>query len=194
MAVKKKSEANAGGASATGAVTAQLITVDAGKLSRGLKTTFEGVSMVFDSIGVPVEMPAETGAVEIGTAVENTVVRPADGLVSAPVATIEREEKGDQGTKSEPVSAADAQMESVTAKETTEEAELVAPAEEPEAPAAAASSITIDDITKIIVQKIKQNRKNNEKIAGILKSYEVTKVSELPTSKYEAFLTDLSAI
>ena len=75
-----------------------------------------------------------------------------------------------------------------------------APAAEPETKEAPAeevvsvSSITIDDITKIIVQKIRQNRNTNEKIAAILKTYGVAKVSELPVDKYEAFLTDLSAI
>ena len=54
--------------------------------------------------------------------------------------------------------------------------------------------MSIDDITKIIVQKIKQNRSNNAKIGSILKTYGVAKVGDLPASKYEAFLTDLSAI
>ncbi len=57
-----------------------------------------------------------------------------------------------------------------------------------------APTLTQDDITKIIVQKIKQNRANNEKIGQILKSYGVAKVSELPAYKYESFVTDLSAI
>ncbi len=57
-----------------------------------------------------------------------------------------------------------------------------------------ATTVTQDDITRIIVQKIKQNRSNNEKIGSILKSYGVAKVSDLPAAKYEAFVTDLSAI
>ena len=56
------------------------------------------------------------------------------------------------------------------------------------------STVTQDDITRIIVQKIKQNRSNNEKIGAILKSYGVAKVSDLPAARYEAFVTDLSAI
>ena len=56
------------------------------------------------------------------------------------------------------------------------------------------STVTQDDITKIIVQKIKQSRSNNAKIGVILKTYGVAKVSDLPASKYEAFLTDLSTI
>ena len=58
----------------------------------------------------------------------------------------------------------------------------------------AGSTVTQDDITKIIVQKLKKDRTNNEKIGAILKTYGVTKVSELPTEKYEAFLTDLSQL
>ena len=58
----------------------------------------------------------------------------------------------------------------------------------------AASTVTADDITKVIVRKIKQDRSNNEKVAAILKTYGVAKVSELPNAKYEAFLTDISQL
>lgn len=58
----------------------------------------------------------------------------------------------------------------------------------------AAPGITQDDITKIIVQKLKKDRTNNEKIGAILKTYGAAKVSELPAEKYEAFLTDLSEL
>ena len=55
-------------------------------------------------------------------------------------------------------------------------------------------AITQDDITKIIVRKLKQNRANNTKSGAILKAHGVARVSDLPESKYEAFLTDLSQI
>jgi len=58
----------------------------------------------------------------------------------------------------------------------------------------AASTVTADDITKVIVRKIKQDRSNNEKVAAILRTYGVAKVSELPNAKYEAFLTDISQL
>ncbi len=57
-----------------------------------------------------------------------------------------------------------------------------------------ASTVTADDITKIIVQKIKQNRGNSEKTGSILKTYGAAKVSELSADKYEAFLTDVSQL
>ena len=56
------------------------------------------------------------------------------------------------------------------------------------------SSVTADDLTKIIVQKIKQKRSNSEKIGAILKTYGAAKVSELPPDKYEAFITDVSQL
>ena len=56
------------------------------------------------------------------------------------------------------------------------------------------STVSKDDLTKIIVQKIKKDRSNNQKIGEILKNYGAAKVSELHVSKYEEFLTELSAL
>ena len=178
MAVKKKSEKQV--------VATQFITVDAGKLSQGLKATFEGVAMVFDSIGVPVDIgnPAD-----IDMKAEKTTVDKVD-KVEKPEPVAETQEVPVAAEK-----AAEVSPETTPVKEeVTEE-----PKSEPEAlvedkTSPAAPSVSVDDITKIIVQKIKQNRKNNEKIGAILKTYGASKVGELPEDKYEAFLTDLSAI
>lgn len=66
------------------------------------------------------------------------------------------------------------------------------------APAAAkaqsAVTITKDDITAVIVAKIKKKRDNNEKIGQLLKAYGVAQLSDLPAEKYEAFLADVSQI
>ena len=64
---------------------------------------------------------------------------------------------------------------------------------EPDKPSPA-PSVTIDDITKVIVAKIKKKRDNNARIGALLKSYGVEKVSGLPTEKYETFLTDISEL
>lgn len=58
------------------------------------------------------------------------------------------------------------------------------------------SAVTIskDEITAIIVAKIKQKRSNNEKIGQLLKTYGVGQLSELPAAKYEAFLADISQL
>lgn len=62
---------------------------------------------------------------------------------------------------------------------------------EPEQPAV---TISKDEITAVIVAKIKQKRSNNEKIGQLLKTYGVGQLSELPASKYEAFLVDISQL
>ena len=62
---------------------------------------------------------------------------------------------------------------------------------EPEQPAV---TISKDDITSVIVAKIKQKRSNNEKIGQLLKTYGVGQLSELPVAKYEAFLADSSQL
>ena len=54
--------------------------------------------------------------------------------------------------------------------------------------------LTKDDITSVIVAKIKQTRSNNEKIGQLLKAYGVGALSDLPAEKYEAFLTDISQL
>ncbi|MGO5026886.1 hypothetical protein ACTQ3O_11755 [Mediterraneibacter faecis] len=54
--------------------------------------------------------------------------------------------------------------------------------------------LTKDDITSVIVAKIKQKRSNNEKIGQLLKAYGVDALSDLPAEKYEAFLTDISQL
>lgn len=57
-----------------------------------------------------------------------------------------------------------------------------------------AVTITKDDITAVIVAKIKKKRNNNEKIGQLLKTYGVAQLSDLPAEKYEAFLADVSQI
>ena len=157
---------------------ANLVTVDANKLREALKHTFEGVTMLFDCIGlnVPVgepvaeseEKPAQSSPVE------EPVFTPVEEVPEeAPIMEVPTDET--------PV---------VEATEEKKQEELPVEAETPPA----VSTVTQDDITKIIVRKIKQDRSNNEKIGAILKTYGVSKVSDLPAVKYEAFLTDISQI
>lgn len=66
--------------------------------------------------------------------------------------------------------------------------------EEAEPKAAPAVTITKDDITAVIVGKIKKKRSNNEKIGQLLKAYGCKELSALPPEKYEAFLADISQL
>lgn len=54
------------------------------------------------------------------------------------------------------------------------------------------TNLTVDDLIKVVTQKIKKDRSNKEKVLALLKSYGAAKVSDVPADKYEAFLTDLS--
>lgn len=56
------------------------------------------------------------------------------------------------------------------------------------------TTLTADDLIRVVTQKIKQNRANKEKVLALLKSYGAAKVSDIPADKYEAFLTDLSQL
>lgn len=83
---------------------------------------------------------------------------------------------------------------SPTTTETSINSLSSAPRVEPDKCNNDSTAITIDDIIKVILCKIKQNKDNNEKIGRLVESYGVAKVKELSPDKYEAFLTDLSEI
>ena len=168
-------------------VAPSVIAVDARKLSHGLKMTFEGMAMVFDSLGVDMGVPA-VKTDDAKTATPADPIDPAADKLSSAEETVSEEHDTDSQDTTPEAESSVAESEG-EAQDTAEEVQ-------PDAadPAEPTSDVSIDDITKIIVQKIKQNRKNNEKIGSILKTYGVAKVGDLPASKYEAFLTDLSAI
>lgn len=188
MAAKKKN------AETVEPVSFNVIAVDARKLSQGLKMTFEGMAMVFDSIGVD--------AAKLNVEVVKPEVQ-ADKLAEDKVGGVEETKSEEHNTAPDAEvqnTAQDAEVqntateaENVDTAETENATEDTAAEAQPDA-SEPTSAVSLDDITKIIVQKIKQNRSNNEKIGSILKTYGVAKVGDLPASKYEAFLTDLSAI
>ena len=189
MATKKKTEP----------VTASLIIpVNVKKLSQGLKTVFTGMSLVFDSIGVDTDLPVMDSAEVFGS--DNTKAEKIGDLIGETKSADAPEVKSEQivaavmAEKAE--DAADPPAETgLSAKSDAEpdasehtKTETAVSVEE------ASSTVTLDDVTQVIVQKIKQKRSNNEKIGALLKSYGVSKVGELPAPRYEAFLTDISAI
>lgn len=56
------------------------------------------------------------------------------------------------------------------------------------------TTLTADDLIRVVTQKIKKDRSNKEKVLALLKSYGAAKVSDIPADKYEAFLTDVSQL
>ncbi len=172
MAEAKKKPRKAAGEAAN------LVTVDANRLREALKHTFEGVTMLFDCIGLNVP---------VGDPVREEEEKPKES------SSAEEPEFTPVEEPSEEVPIVEAPTDEPPVVEAPEEEKQEEPPVEAETPPAV-STVTQDDITKIIVRKIKQDRSNNEKIGAILKTYGVSKVSDLPAVKYEAFLTDISQI
>lgn len=57
-----------------------------------------------------------------------------------------------------------------------------------------APSITVDDVAKIVVQKVKANPGINDKIRALVNAHGAQRVTELKPEVLEAFLTDLSQL
>ena len=164
------------------------VTVSMKKLIAGVGTVFAGVIEMLEALEPHVAQHLVNVAAQHTADEKSTDVKSAQ-LGSDPTAgsVFEHPEE----TVKEPVAEADAQTD--TAARVSEEL----PGEEKQdagSDTTAVNTVTEDDLTKIIVRKIKQNRSNNEKIGAILRTYGVSKVSELPVSKYEAFLTDVSQL
>ena len=151
-----------------------LVMVDLAELGRGLETTFMGVAMVFGSLG--------KSDAEIKTALSGVAMPPVGATESA-----EPTEPAEKSVEAEAETPNDAVAETPKSPGPKQEGDI------PATPGAA-GSVSADDITKVIVAKIKQKRSNNAKIGALLKTYGVEKVSSLPEEKYEAFLTDISQL
>ena len=154
--------------------TTPTVTVSMKKLVAGVGTMFAGVLQMLEAL----EPQAAKQLMDRVAQDAETDQAAANDTVSAKEET-------------EPVTETEATAEQADAEE------QAAPVEEVQDPAPASDqtqTVTVDDITKIIVRKVKQDRTNNEKIGSILRTYGVARVSELPTAKYEAFLTDISQL
>lgn len=65
---------------------------------------------------------------------------------------------------------------------------------EPAATPTAAPTPSVDDITKLIVQKLKENGSLNEKIQEIVKKYDVDTVKDIPEEKRADFVEQLKKL
>ena len=155
--------------------TTPTVTVSMKKLIAGVGTMFAGVLQMLEALEP-----------QVAKQLMDRVAQDAEADQAASNATVSAKEE------TEPVNEPEATAEQAGAEE------QAAPVKgEVQGPAPASDqtqTVTVDDITKIIVRKVKQDRSNNEKIGSILKTYGVARVSELPTAKYEAFLTDISRL
>ena len=138
---------------------------------------------VSDNTSEEAPAPAEGDAQDDTAAAEETAEETEEDN-SVPVDTADTPPWEDTSQKEEPPDKAPG------ADKPTEPPAATSPAQQkPRVPI-----LTKDDITSVIVAKIKQKRSNNEKIGQLLKAYDVGALSDLPAEKYEAFLTDISQL
>ena len=154
--------------------TTPTVTVSMKKLVAGVGTMFAGVLQMLEALEP-----------QAAKQLMDRVAQDTETDQTAANATVSAQEE------TEPVNETEATAELADAEE---QAATVEEVQDPTPAADQTQTVTVDDITKIIVRKVKQDRTNNEKIGSILKTYGVARVSELPTAKYEAFLTDISQL
>lgn len=206
MSSKIKNSAPVNGADneQTGQDTLPPVTVSMKKLTEGVSTLFMGIVQMLEAlephvaqrlvdIAVQNGTNAMAGANDMAGALDTDgVVETSDGIPTPNADTINPDGnesgKEDEGVKAEVTNTGDVPSDNAVP---ADGADMASGVKQDESPSAA---ITEDDITKIIVRKIKQDRSNNEKIGAILRTYGVSKVSDLSASKYEAFLTDVSQL
>ena len=155
--------------------TTPTVTVSMKKLIAGVGTMFAGVLQMLEAL----EPQAAKQLMDRVAQDAETDQASANDTVSAKEET-------------EPVNETETTVEQTDAEE--QAAPVKGEVRDPAPASDQTQTVTVDDITKIIVRKVKQDRTNNEKIGAILKTYGVARVSELPTAKYEAFLTDISQL
>lgn len=143
--------------------------------------------------GVPVEEPAEAPMAEEPAAEDDTNSGSSVEETATEGDSTENESADGEATDSDfPVDDADALPWNEDTGQKSTASEEAEPQENPKA--APAVTITKDDITAVIVGKIKKKRSNNEKIGQLLKAYGCKELSALPPEKYEAFLADISQL
>lgn len=164
----------------------QPITVTLSKLTEGVGMIFAGVLSMLESLDAGSARQLVDGFAKVTELTEDAAHKELEDKV--PVATALRDATG-------PAASGDTPIDTAPTDAVCADGELKAEITAAQAKGGELESgITQDDITKIIVQKIKQNRSSNEKIGQLLKAYGAARVGELPISRYEAFITDLAAI
>ena len=162
-------------------VAGTAVSVDISKLSRGLATTFRGVTEVFEAIGAET-MPG------FGTATQVVPDEPKKAKAKeTPTEEVVKEQvKTEETTPAEEPTPAKA---SEPGEQPESEPEQTAKAKEEKK-----SSMTVDDLIKVAAQKVKAKKENSDRIGALVKSYGVDSLKDLPEAKFEDFFTDLTQI
>ena len=179
-------------------IQTKTVSVDMAKLTEGISLVFSGAVKMLEAMAytVPVDSSFTANSITDSSSAIDTV-SVENCIDSDEPKTDMTVDKLPQGQQQElpheqpPETKAETKAEQ---EKTPQEEQKNEPQESKEKAEKAAVSVTPNDITRIIVRKIKQNKENNEKILMILKTYGVERVSDLKPEQYEAFVTDLAAL
>lgn len=169
------------------------VPIDAGRLTDGLKTMFFGLSEVFASLGQQAQGEGfKRTADDIGVSGAGNTSTNSNNISAASEADPANaaDKASPSAKKPEKDLTAEAAEEAKKASGDTPKAAEKATEDKP----SKTSSVTMPEIIKIVTKKIEADRGNSTKIGDIVKSFGIGKLTELPEDKYEAFLTQLTAL
>ena len=184
------------------------IVVDIQKLSRGLKTTFEGVAMVFDSLGKRLDVTELNIASGESMASEENPENEKPQNISEAVSetpseiagTVETADVKDVNTSETPVEIPAESEHADEPKEDQTEAQQsdtvdTADTADTEQPEETKSSITRDDIVRLVTKKLKENRDiNGPKIREIINQHDAENLPQLTEENFEAVMTEIASL
>lgn len=168
------------------------IFVEPETFNAGLKETFRGIANIFDSLGVE-------RASDALSRMSERIEKEKPASMKEPEKAVSRETPKPASAEEEPVKPASVSEEKVehapvSKDDTPKDTAKPAPKEAEPDNAPSEKKITIEDITKVIVTKIRMDRRNNQKIEELLQKYGVARVSKLSENQMSDFLADVSAI
>ena len=163
-------------------VDAAAITKMVTDFQEGMQMVLEGYSKVFSSLAGMQPSVINTSTVP-GDSTEDST-----SIDAASTPDTEKQEKTPE--KQEKVSKApeETKPSKRTKKPATETKEENAQNQD------AASTISYDDLKRVVIAKIEQNQENNQKIGGLVKKYGVKNIGELDAKQREAFMSELAAV
>ena len=164
------------------------VSVDVSKLTQGISLVFTGVVKMLEALeSANVSIALNPVASLLNDTGRETITEKTDD-------TTGEHNAATGGAADEPVTVHVPQKKPTADANAGQKKTDKMPEEKPQKSGSTIRPITTDDITKIIVRKIKQNKANNERIGLVLKTYGVERVSDLKPEQYEAFITDLAAL
>lgn len=187
------------------------IVVDIQKLSRGLKTTFEGVAMVFDSLGKRLDVtelniasgesmaseenPENEKPQNISEAVSETPSEIAGTVETADVKEVNTSETpAEIPAESEHADEPKEDQAEAQQSDTVDTADT-ADTVDTEQPEETKSSITRDDIVRLVTKKLKENRDiNGPKIRKIINQHDAENLHQLTEENFEAVMTEIASL